>query len=783
MSKREVEILSGTVANVVYESDDFRIVKLILDNSHIKHPVSCKGSFPAQQIQVGTWVSFEGFWDNHPQWGPQLSVVRSPVAVTYWTDERALAALTAHGVGPGVRATLRAYAKGQNTTLQRLLDSGDLGGAGLDEIAKDHALATWRRLRTYLDAASFMQEAGIPPAVIGRVWSKFGTDLEAEILKDPWVLVRVGGISFQDADQIAIRLNVSFDNPGRVKAAVITALKENVFEGHVYSTTNQVVTKVSTLIQKPSPTPPQIADSIKSLMEEGSVVLDREALDGVRALYDKWHWETEVECARLLREKASQVLDEEEMRKSLSRVSDTVAELEKTGAPLREVASAAIGVWAKGNKVSLTEEQTEAVLRALLSPVSLLTGLPGTGKTTSLMAAVSLAKDMSTPFLLIAPTGIAAKRMSSVTGSTAATVHRAFGAKGFMKEGEERESSYVGVTGASSRDMSEDSPLGDWEYGPGNLHPAKIVIVDESSMVDLHMLYRILSATQPDSRLLFVGDPYQLPSVGAGDVLRDLVNAKVFPHTHLDKIFRQQETSGIVLAAHATHRGKSPSFSGDFALVGAQTEEDARELILQIAARFYEKRANFQVLSPRHAGDAGVTSLNEGLRMALNPPKSGHAEMRFGGGLVREGDRVMVVRNDYNKGVFNGDVGKIDRIDRKSKEVTLKIFEGDGRPPNLVRYSFKQISKAIRLSYAQTVHKSQGQEYDVIVLPVLRSFGQQLQRNLFYTAITRAKKRVVLVGEESAIRKAVENDRAQERNTLLSARLRASIEAPAVPTE
>jgi exodeoxyribonuclease V alpha subunit len=379
---------------------------------------------------------------------------------------------------------------------------------------------------------------------------------------------------------------------------------------------------------------------------------------------------------------------------------------------------------------------------------------------------------MGIPFLLVAPTGIAAKRMSTITGSDAATIHRAFGARGFTRSDQERKATYVGVVGESTRKDTRHSGGEEWEYGPGNPHPARMVILDEASMLDLHMLYRLLTATRSTCQIVFVGDPFQLPSVGPGDVLRDLVRAKVFPHSHLTQIWRQEGTSGIVIAAHEVHAGRTPTSDGkDFVLLPAPDEEEASDLIVAIARKLYDKKANFQVLSPRHAGDAGVTTLNHRLRLALNPASSGVVEMRLGGSVVREGDRIMVVKNDYNMGVYNGDVGKVARIDRRAKEIEVKIFEGLGLPSRLIRYRFSDASRALRLAYAQTVHKSQGQEYDVIVLPVLSSFGRQLQRNLFYTAITRAKKKVLVVGSASAIARAVSNNRAEKRNTLLAERL------------
>lgn len=767
------EVLSGTVLNIVYENDDFKILKVLLDNSSVITPVSVKGNFPAQNVKVGTWVSFEGKWSRHPQYGQQLTVTRSPAALDSWTDERVLAALSAHGVGPSVRSAISALGRKRSTPLKELLDAGDLDDPRIDDLSQAHALARWRSLRAYMDTASFMADAGIPANVVGRIWSRFGSEVSEVLLNDPWILVRVGGISMPEADRVAIKLGVPLTNPGRIQGAVLTAVREAVFEGHVYANTSQVVARVNALISNPSPPPADIAAGIKALRDQGSVVVDSSP-EGVRAVYDAWHHSTEESCAEIL---SAKVRDSpgpqgsEELREAFCRVGASVETLESTGASLVELADEAVRLWSAGNKVELTTDQHQAVVKALTSPVSLLTGLPGTGKTTALTAVVSISKDMGTRLLLTAPTGIAAKRMGSVTGSPALTVHRAFGAQGKNKDDEEREATYLGVVGDASR-KSSDNETQSWGYGPGNPHPAELVVIDESSMLDLHMLYRLLTGTSPASRMVFVGDPYQLPSVGAGDVLRDLSKTGLFEHSHLDKVFRQAETSGIVLAAHQVHAGGSPTFGDkDFILFDTSDQTEASDIIDRIAQACYNKRLNFQVLSPRHGGEAGVTALNQKLRQSLNPSRVAGVEMRFGSSVVREGDRVMVVRNDYDRGVYNGDVGKVSRIDRRAKEVELKIFEGVDLPSKIIRYPFKKVSKMIRLAYAQTIHKSQGQEYDVIIVPVLNSFGRQLQRNLFYTAITRAKKKVFVVGTQSAVDRAVRNNKAVFRNSLLSTRI------------
>jgi exodeoxyribonuclease V alpha subunit len=439
--------------------------------------------------------------------------------------------------------------------------------------------------------------------------------------------------------------------------------------------------------------------------------------------------------------------------------------------------------------IDLTDKQLNGVVSALVCPVSVITGLPGTGKTTSLRVLVKALQiagvrtsdpdkgpSHDSGCLLMAPTGIAAKRITHVTGAGASTIHRALG--GTPGSVARRESVYEGVLGeaAGSRPGSGDSV---WSYGAGNTHPARIVVVDEASMLDAELLWRVLDGTRPDAHVVFVGDAAQLPSVGPGNVMRDLVSCGTFPTTDLREIFRQEEASDIVVAAHAIHGGEDPPLGGDFRLLLCRDEAAALEVVKRVVQRLYDGRANFQVLSPRHGGTAGVTNLNSDLRDMINPSGAGSREIRIASGYVREGDRVMVVQNDYDLGVYNGDVGKVTGIDLKRKRIEVKIH---GPSPYRISTDIKTAARLLRLAYAQTVHKSQGQEYDVIVLPILDSHGVQLQRNLFYTAVTRAKKKVILVGQESALRRAIANDKQAGRYTALAQRIHAATEQGGPPS-
>ncbi len=741
------QVYSGRVTSVIYQSEDFRILKAIIDGGK-PQPVTVRGHFPAQNVVLGSWVSFEAKWVKHTQYGNQLTVTRSPVSVKSWSDDRVLSALSANQIGPQLRLQLQMYAKGAGIDLADALDAG-LEDMDLEALTKQYVVGRWKALRTHLDAAQFLSDAGVPPKVIGKVWSALGEDLEDKITEDPWILVRIGGISFKEADEVALRLGVDVNSQGRMNGAVLTAVQDVATEGHVYAGTGQIVSAVGKMLSG-TPAPQAVAAAIKDLhaSKQLSVVRD---FGGV-SVYEPWVEEMERACADML----------------LRRHEDALSPLTK------EHVNTELDKWAQGRKVTLTDTQRLAALRALTDPLSVLTGLPGTGKTTTLHAIVSVLNDASVPFLLVAPTGIAAKRLATVTYSAASTVHRAFSAKGWSDE--EREATYVGITGAAEAKRGVDTKGEQWGYGPGNPHPAQVVIVDESSMLDLHMLYRLLQGTSDECRLVFVGDPYQLPSVGAGDVLRDLRDSGRFSHTHLHEIFRQDGTSSLVTAAHAIHAGKAPDMTDrDFMLIATDGDDDgleARMVIRKIATRLFDKRENFQVLSPRHKGEAGVTNLNEILRMSINPPSPGRAERNLAGGVVREGDRIMVIKNDYEQGVYNGDVGKVNHIDHRKKRLSIRVLGPPGQPEQEVTYDLTKGTPPIRLAYAQTIHKSQGQEYDIIVVPMLKTFGWQLQRNLLYTAITRAKKRVFIVGHSDAVMKAVRNDRADQRNTHLAARLK-----------
>jgi exodeoxyribonuclease V alpha subunit len=779
------EYFSGRVHRVVYDNPPFFVMHMVLDESeaddgdegwfttHSNVRVTVRGNVPGMAVQEGTWFGFDGKWVTHEKYGKQLSIIRAPVIKGGWTADVIHKLLVTNGVGELVMDRL---VKQFGEDLQETLDAQDpnalLPVRGMTPLTAEFVIDRWIRVKAYFGTLGFLADVGVPHNRISQVWSMFEDKAKEVLTNNPWALVRVDGITFGQADEVALRLGLTLDNPLRVQGAVLHTCKTKKGMGHLYLGSGGMLSEVQRHI--PDAGASDVAGALAVLHKAGSIVVDRKTRPGTTAIYEPWLYQMESECAQLLHERmGAAVIDEDEYRQRFAKVGPGAEEAaEDDQVELEQVAEAALRDWGLGSRIVLSEAQLQGALNALVEPVSILSGLPGTGKTTSLRAVVQVLVDAGLNLLLVAPTGIAAKRINMVTGSEASTIHRALGAKGWDVGGE-RTSTYVGVVGDSSSGTGSDGSGERWGYSPQKPHPADVVVVDESSMVDQHILYRVLSCTKPTTRVVFVGDAAQLPSVGPGNVLRDLIESNLFPTVNLTEIYRQEDTSDIVIAAHAVHNGEVPEVGtkgSDFVLLSSEPEDGILGIVLRLAAKLYDKRVQFQVMSPRHAGTLGVTNLNAKLRDLLNPKKTGLAEMRLGSEIVREGDRVMVVKNNYKLGIYNGDMGKIAQLDRKAKEVVVKIH---GAPPQYVRIGFGSAPRHIRLAYAVTVHKMQGQESEVVVLPLITAFGHQLQRNLFYTAITRAKKRVLLVGHHKAMGMAVRNNRPDARNTLFLDRLQA----------
>lgn len=773
---------SGRVNNVIYAdpAQAFYVLKMTPDiegdslDAFLERPVvTVRGHVPGLSIDIGTWFGFEGKWTTHSKYGKQLAISKAPVLRDGWDANTAQKMLRANGVSKQVLAQIRQkcdddeflMALGDVDTLKNTVE--------LDPFMAMYVAQRWQSVQAYFCTLEFISDLGLPPGVVRKVWSQFGDNAEQILSQNPWRLVETDSITFAQADSIAVRLRLPLDDPARVYGAVLYACRGQRNFGHLFLTTGQLFGLIKPFIQ--DLTEKHLASTLVECHQNGKLILDRTTRPGTLAVYEPWSYKMEADTAGLLIERQKKArfgrggLSAKDYIRALTSVGPKTEKRANLKRPsLKSVVQTALEEWGESDHLVLSTDQQQGVQNALSEPVSILTGLPGTGKSTSLRAVVRILQESSVPFLLCAPTGIAAKNLANLTGSPAYTVHRAFAAKGSSNK--DREATYTGVVGESGGDVGKLGQGEYWEYGPDKPHPAEVVVVDEASMLDQHLIYRLMTCTSPKARLVFVGDAAQLPSVGPGNVLRDLIAGNRFPVVALTQIFRQDDTSDIVFAAHDIYQGEVPNCDtkSDFSLVPVDSEDKVLSVILRLAEKLYDKRRNFQILSPRHAGTVGVTSLNANLRRLLNPNRSGVREIRLKDDVLREDDRIMVVKNNYKLGVYNGDVGKISRIDTKTREVELKIF---GPTPLFIRVPFQDVPKFVRMAYSCTIHKAQGLEYDVIVMPVVDSFRHQLQRNLLYTAVTRAKKKVILVGHHSALKTAVLNNRQDLRNTLFADRL------------
>lgn len=796
-----MSLFSGEVRRVTFANSlqDFYIVQVELDSLDLlfseSSPLWClslgsgktvgvRGYFPGLSLSIGKWISFEGEWKNHKKYGLQIEVVRAPCTECLYLPASCAGILKHLGI------RFSGFVEEELISSLPEKMSRPEGLSELPGISREdsyRAFHFWESFRKGFSALGFLTALELPKSKIRDLLSFFGYEIEDLVRKDPWVLGKLPGIQFEVMDRIAKNLNFSLSSYERTRGAVRHCIVACGRSGNLFVSTGTLYSEVIKMIGLRDKV--EIAKALKYLVIEQDIFIDSKTSPGIKAIYEQQQYFLETECTRMLEERCqgAKIKNSQEYLNRLYSLGGQISEFVDSGGSLRDSFLLAMELEAKRLKIELSKEQVQGILNGLMEPVSIITGLPGTGKTMSLSVLVSLLMEMQIQVLLVAPTAIAAKRMSSLTGHPAFTIHRAFGAKReYEKEKENKEE--AGYTGI----LKKVSPQGqlkvwkEWEFGGERKFPAQVVICDEVSMLDQQLLLRILDGTELGARLVFVGDSAQLPSVGPGDVLKEMINSGMFPVTSLVQIFRQERTSDIIEAAHQIHRGEVPGIGDstrDFFLIPAKSEGQAAKIISKVADKLFRKiqeKKNsgdqietFQVLSPRHRGEAGVTNLNVVLRKVINPEREDRCEAKIGFDVMREGDRIMVIENNYEFDIYNGDLGKVSHIDRKRREAKIKLF-GDSYSRFQVM-SFEQVSKYLRLAYACTVHKYQGLEVDTVIFPILPSFGWQLQRNLLYTAITRAKKKVILVGQESSLQKAVENDKEDRRNTLFGVRLKKAI--------
>lgn len=713
--------LSGSVERVTFYNDEngYSVLRIRPDeeapSQDAEGLVTITGNLP--ELTIGEHLQLHGDWVKHPKHGLQFAVqtMEQVMPVTVEGISRYLSSGILKGVGPTIAKRIVDHFGVKaieiiDTQPERLREVADIGPKRQKQI-----LAAWDEQRQVRSVMIFLNSHGVSSNLATKIHKQYGNRALEVVQKDPYQLARdMYGVGFRTADRIAQSLGLPSDHPARLEAGLVYTLGEFAGEGHVYAPRPQLLNRASELLGVPRPA---LEPAIAPLAEQGDIVIDGEAI------YPRELHAAEVGVA----EKLGALIHTEQ-------------------SSLTDMPSLQ-GGFDLGAGSQLSPQQQGALTLAFQNPISVLTGGPGTGKTTAMKALIATLNAASKRFALASPTGRAAKRLSQAADHQATTIHR-----------------LVGYTPGEGPKYNEENPLN-----------IDFLVVDEASMLDLLLTHTLLKALKPGTHVLFVGDVDQLPSVGAGDVLRDLIASEQVPVTRLDTIYRQGENSQIVSNAHNINHGEQPVTSkdtaGDFFVDPAETGQEAAEKIVslvseRIPSRFkYDPMLDIQVLSPMYRGPAGVAALNEALQQKLNPASVLKAERRFFGQVLRAGDRLMQIKNNYDKSVFNGDIGLLREI--ANEEQTLSVdFEG-----RLVEYDWSE-GDELTLAYAVTVHKSQGSEFPVVVMPVLTQHFVMLQRNLVYTGVTRAKKLCVLVGSRKAIAIAVKNNKVSERWSGLAARLK-----------
>jgi exodeoxyribonuclease V alpha subunit len=730
----DLESLVGRVYSVVFNKEDYYILNFDVEGSR---PVKAKGSFHGlTDVRCNVPIKLIGQWSNNAKYGREFTI-RSWEP---WAETVGDVKVFLHNCVPGfadltlVHALVDRFGLG---TFEQLTshpsDVANLEAAGVSRLSLEQAVLGWERTLATRDLSTLLREGGLNAADVRLAMGRFGMEAARIVASNPFRLMEIAGFSFPKVDRLALHMGCRINDPRRVQGIVLWALQEAAKQqGHLYVPRGEIPEQARLLCERESVIdgsgPTIYARAIAELLEQGAAVLEPTS-----GLY--------LPSLHGFEQKAAE---------RLARLA--------VPSPIEVDLTLFLDEYERAHGLKLSEAQRHAVELLTKFRVLTITGLPGTGKTTVLRTLVRLLEQFSISFSLMAPTGIAAKRLASVTGHHASTVHRA-----------------LRFDGAA------------WGHDESNPYVTDAVILDEASMMDQELFYRLLSALRPDTRLVLVGDAAQLPSVGPGNVLRELIDCKVVPHVQLTEIFRQAAQGEIVVNSHKINSGQMPEFEGqrvdsEFKFIRLSDEHRILEHIVVMATKLKARDANFQVLSPKYEGVVGVDNLNERLRDALNPAPPGELgprEFKMGAVYFREGDRLMVTQNDYKLNIYNGDVGKLIRVGRD--DLTVKIY-GIGKAMDMdVVLPHDLAERKLRLAYAITAHKSQGSEFDTIILPIVSSQGRMLQRNLLYTAVTRAKKRVWLLGEEIAIQRAIQNNKVIQRNTALS---RAVCEKwAAMPTE
>jgi len=723
IAAQALETLEGAVERVSFADPETHYAVVRLKVRGARHPVTVVG--PLAGVQEGEQLHLKGTYEVHPKWGEQFKVVwwYAVLPATVAGIEKYLASGLIKGIGPELAQRLVAHFGPETLTVidnqpERLKEVSGIGPKRIEQIRHD-----WQGRKEMRDVVVALQGLGVGLAHAGKIYQRYGAQALEVVTTNPYqIALDIQGLGFFTADRLAGRLNLDPLAPARLAAGLLHALDTFASDGHVYVPEDELLDRTQELLQvdrKP------LAKALEFQAREGRVNLP-EMDHGQRGVYKRAAWVAETGVAQ-----------------TLGRLAATPG-----AAPPLHLDDLISRVQAR-QRLELSEEQAQAVAAALKEKVLVITGGPGTGKTTIISCILDLYQGLGARVLLMAPTGRAAKRLSETTEAAATTIHRAL----------------------------EFSPqTGGFKRGPAEPLKADVVVVDETSMVDIYLMYHLLRAIPANARLILVGDAHQLPAVGPGNVLKDLMDSGMFRVMHLTQIYRQARESLIVVNAHRINQGDYPVLPtklgrGDFVFIEADEPEDLKRRLLDLVGREIPRQygldpmRDLQVITPMHRGPVGIQNLNHELQQRLNPESR---PWQWGGRAFRRFDKVMQLRNNYYKEVFNGDIGQVCGYIAATGQLQVDF---DGR---VVTYDSGE-KEEITLAYAVTVHKAQGSEFPGVIIVLSTHHYMLLQRNLLYTALTRGRRLVVLLGSKRALGMAIHNDRPIKRYTYLAPRLREAL--------
>lgn len=727
----ELSEINGIISSVIYMNDEngYAVVRLESDSGEMITAVGC-----LPYIAPGEMMSAEGSWVTHAQHGRQFKIEQSNRLLPTSADGiyEYLAGSTVRGIGPATAAMIVERFKEKSLDVLEMYPEklAEIKGISLAK-AKDMS-ASFKKQAGVRRLTEFLCAYNIQPLVALKLYKTYGSTALETLHDNPYIIAASHiGASFAEADNLALELGIEGDSINRISAAVLFELRHNSGNGHCFIPRDKLIAATSQLISVPGDL---VSEAIDSLAESGEIVCDSVA--GLNVCYLAELYEAETYTAYRLKSMTS------EKTKSSVNMEKLISKLESL------------------YDISYAPLQKQSIELALNNRVLVITGGPGTGKTTILRAILKLYDELELETLLAAPTGRAAKRMSELSGREAFTIHRLLGAK-----------------------MSEDGETVVFTKDEGDPLNCDALVLDECSMVDITLMCSLLKALKPGCRLVLVGDADQLPSVGPGNVFADIIRSNIVPTVRLTEIFRQKGDSRIVRNAHMINRGEHPDFeanTGDFFRLKRLKGGTAVETIVELCARRLPDNmkipsASIQVLSPTRKGETGTVNLNKRLQEALNPRDDGKKEKMFGETVFRVGDRVIQLKNNYDiiwktkggvsgTGVYNGDIGTIYQIDPITETLTVDFED------KLASYSFDMLNE-LEHAWSLTVHKSQGSEYRAVVLALSGDVQMLLTRGVLYTAVTRAKELLVMVGDDAIAHRMIDNNKQSRRYSALRLRL------------